>query len=308
MVLLGVCSIDSGNIIFNPGINYIMKTDDTCYYISETQEEYSDYQIVKPTCFQEGLWNASANLGLLSMHIVGIDPETCFTPSEEEDIDGHKNAILRRLMSTQSERKVSIESVDQTSSLRGDGCSPLQEDDYDIGSLDAQITADVCNWKEEANLGLQLLKYHGESGEKKKPVVKLNVHPKHCMTERHSLPATCRDTVVDFRTHGNRDLEPISEDPPEIVVDTLTLDEDVKMKERYGHGRPKHHSQPALRLFQRSNSSQVDFNNHSDQADNNQSGEILRKSSSFFKLNLVKGETGNENHWTHLFVKGTYLY
>ncbi len=298
MVLLGVRPVSSTNIIFNPGINYIMQTDDTCYYISETQEEYSDYQIVKPTCFQEGLWNASANLGLLSMYIVGIDPETFVNPSQEEDTDGQKNVILRRMMSMQSERKASVESIEHTTSLRDGHSPPIHEDiNDDIGSLDPQITAEVCNWKEEANLGLQLLRYHGESGETKKPVVKLNVHPRQCSVpeRQHSLPV-CRDNVVDFRIPTNHhDLEPISEYPPEIVVDTLATEEDVKMKDRYGN-ISRRHSQPAIRhFFQRSNS-QVDYHSRVDRSDHGNGDNGLRKSSSFFKLNILKGDTGIDLH------------
>lgn len=301
VVLLGVCPSGCTHVIFNPGIDYVMKNDDTCYYISETQEEYSDYQIVKPTCFQEGLWNASANIGLLSMYIVGIDPEKFVTP-DDEDVDGHKNVILKRMVSMQSERKLSVESIEHSPKKSSLESHPLHQED-DIGSLDPQITAEVCNWQEEANLGVQLLNYHGKNREKK-PVVKLSVVPKACQ-RRASVPATCENPLsglsvptchnplTDFRAHV--DLEPISEDliaPEIVVIDTLTDEEDVKMKEQLIE-RPKPHSQPAVLHYLNRSTSHVEQHTSQSEAHTFHHGsELTRKSSSIFRLNLHKTDTG----------------
>ncbi len=291
VVLLGVCPATSSHIIFNPGITYIMKEDDTCYYISETKEEYSDYQVVKPTCFEEGLWNTSATIGLLSMYMVGIDPDKFVSPTDSDETDGQKR-YLKRIISMQSERKISMESLPASPkrTVSDEHVLPTL-DDEDIESLDSQIIAEECNWQEEAHVGVQLLKYHSSSGEKK-PVVKLNVVPRHCShsSKRQSM-STCPNPGYDFRTH-----DPVTETAPEIVVvDTLTDEEDIHMKEQFIR-RPKPRSQPTvLNLFHRSNP-QADHHHHHHHhhhhqvAESHHGFERLRRSTSFFKLH--RGETG----------------
>ena len=287
MVLLGVRPATSSHIMFNPGITYIMKEDDTCYYISETKEEYSDYQVVKPTCFEEGLWNASATIGLLSMYMVGIDPDKFVSPTDTDETDGQKK-YLKRIISMQSDRMLSTESLSASPKRAFSDehvLAPL--DGEDVGSLDSQIIADESNWQEEAHVGVQLLKYHCSSREKK-PVVKLNVVPRHCShtSKKQSFP-TCPNPGYDFRT-----LDPVTETAPETVVamDTLTDEEDHHMKEQIIR-RPKPRSQPnVFNVFHRS-TSQADHHHHH-VAESHHGFERLRKSSSFFKLNVHRGETG----------------
>lgn len=354
MVLLGVRPANGTNIIFNPGIHYIMKPEDICYYISETREEYSDFQVVKPTSFQEGLWNASATLGLLSMYVVGIDPQNFVAPSDDEETTTEqKNVILKRMMSLQGERRLSESPIHSPSRRFSMSESPpplipatihedKEEEEEDIGSLDAQITAEVSNWQEEAQVGVQLLKYHGEKNEKK-PVVLLNVVPRQCsglFHDRHSLPVCSVDHKHEVR-YSSPELQPINETPsaPEIVViDSLSDQEDAQMKEKLVH-KPKSHSHTSVfNFFHHSSSIDSEYhappssNRHGDYhfSDHHHGGhrgshrrsshhgnthhgtghhgtghhgsghhgsghhgsDLLRKSSSFFRLNIHKNETG----------------
>ena len=215
-----------------------MSEGDTCYYISETKEEYSDYQIVKPTCFQSGLWNASATLGLLSLRLAGIDTEKFLTPSQEEEEEGrvnHQKTILKRVVSIQSERKrrASTGSHSQSPPRKLDE-NPVvvdtQEDEEEEDlSLDPQTTAEVCNWQKEAQVGLQLLKYHGVH--ESKPVVKLSVVPKAHQPDHKPVLLPSRDSVATF---NEASLGSISEDaaPDVVVVETVIDQKENRIKDR----------------------------------------------------------------------------
>ena len=145
-MLMGVRRSGVGDIIFNPGINHVMKSDDICYYISETREEYSDFRVVKPTLFQEGLWKSSAMLGLLALNIADIRPEQLL--EHPEDTVTHQENT--------------------------DGGSLMEEEE----ELDNQIAAEMSNWQHDVQRGIQLLRYHGESGDHVNPSIKLSVHSK----------------------------------------------------------------------------------------------------------------------------------
>lgn len=262
VVLLGVRQANQDKIIFNPGIRYILREDDTCYYISDTEEEYSDYQVVKPTCFQAGLWSASATLGLLSMHLAGIDPQTFIQPDGDET-DGKKQLpFAARKISDQSQ-KISIENnffvgsdFDSEETDHKEDTDIGEQHRDDIGELDTQLKAEVCNWQQDVQVGLQLLKYHGESRDSmSKPVVKFNVIPKS-----HDIICARSLSVPSPTNASSQPVEPhpetIPETYPEVVVIETETNVNTNVKEELIHHRHKLHSQfshPSLfGLFQRS--------------------------------------------------------
>ena len=264
-----------------------MREDDTCYYISDTEEEYSDYQVVKPTCFQAGLWSVSATLGLLSMHLAGIDPQTFFQPNGDET-DGKKQSPFAVRKIPDQSQKISIENKKKHFFVGSDFDS--EETDHkedtdigerhgdDIGELDTQLKAEVSNWQQDVQVGLQLLKYHGESRDNmSKPVVKFNVIPKsHSPTNDSSQPV---------EPHP----ETIPETYPEVVVIETETNENTNVKEELIH-RHKMHSQfshPSLfGLFQRSVSTDNPQEIHHHHRNKTERG----NSSTFLKLH--RGDTG----------------
>ena len=264
-----------------------MREDDTCYYISDTEEEYSDYQVVKPTCFQAGLWSVSATLGLLSMHLAGIDPQTFFQPNGDET-DGIKQSPFAVRKIPDQSQKISIENKKKHFFVGSDFDS--EETDHkedtdigerhgdDIGELDTQLKAEVSNWQQDVQVGLQLLKYHGESRDNmSKPVVKFNVIPKsHSPTNGSSQPV---------EPHP----ETIPETYPEVVVIETETNENTNVKEELIH-RHKMHSQfshPSLfGLFQRSVSTDNPQEIHHHHRNKTERG----NSSTFLKLH--RGDTG----------------
>ena len=158
-MLIGVRRSGAGNILFNPGINYVMKSDDVCYYISETKEEYSDFRVVKPTCFQEGLWKSSAMLGLLALNLADIRPEQLLEHPEDPVI--HQEHT--------------------------DGIGLEEEEEEE---LDDQVVAEMSNWQHDVQRGIQLLRYHGESGEHQfiNPSIKLSVLSKVSHSDLQRTP------------------------------------------------------------------------------------------------------------------------
>ena len=202
-MLMGVRRSGVGDIIFNPGINHVMKSDDICYYISETREEHSDFRVVKPTLFQEGLWKSSAMLGLLALNVADIRPEQLFGTHSEGN-----EGVYRRFPSFVSEysRKISTTST-------------INENDLELGvvgsediedELDEQLRAEATNWQHDISRGIQLLRYHGGERKLTKPTIKYTVHA-------NRFGSLGSDAAPPLSPHS---LEPIPEiDVPVVVVE-----------------------------------------------------------------------------------------
>ena len=261
-MLLGICPAGKTDIIFNPGLNYMMQVDDMCYYISETHEDDSDYQVVQPTCFQTGLWRTSATLGLLGMYISGIDPVQLLQQSqseyeENEICQRRKNTFQKKHPYTSKQPSGSPTStiVDPiffcgTEDIHEDSPSPEEIDEQ----LAEQLAADVTNWQHDVQLGLQLLKYHAEGEQQAaKPVVKLNVVPR-LLENQHSIRSHSLNVPSISTDDGRRQsptLETISETGPELVIveppPAVPYDMIIEKQRRI-------HSQPAILNFKRSSS------------------------------------------------------
>ena len=277
MLLLGVCPAGHTDVLFNPGINHLMSITDECYYISDTNEHYSDYQIIQASTFQSSLWRTSATLGLLAMYISGIDPDEMFHQSqeyEERDSD-NKRAFprsfsydhLKRASSPEAVPKVQVEgeTVDPALFEGTDvNVQPLEEEEL----LDEQMAVEVTNWQHDVQHGLQLLKYHGEGEQpEKKPCVKLTIRNSfdahgHHSPRSQSLPTA--GTPIPAEPYIHPPLGVIPEDDPEVVVmadcggeDPHLLPHSQKSGERQhgggggggGGGKHRIHSQPSLFHF-----------------------------------------------------------
>ena len=267
MLLLGICPLGGTDVLFNPGIHHIMDRNDECYYISETNEHYSDHQIIQASTFQSSLWRTSATLGLLAMYISGIDPDQMFHQTQEyEERDSDNKRAFPRSMSYERLKRVSspdpipdihVEGVVSGTSLtEGAELPPIEEEDL----LDEQLAVEVTNWQHDVQHGLQLLKYHGEGEQPdRKPCVKLSVrshHEGHHSPRSHSLPVSAATGVV-METHPLPSLGVIPEDEPEVVVMSeeephlLPHLQKVADKQHNSGAGGKHriHSQPSLFHF-----------------------------------------------------------
>lgn len=291
-MLLGICPAGKTDVIFNPGLNYMMQTDDMCYYISETHEDDSDYQVVQPTCFQTGLWRTSATLGLLGMYISGIDPVQLLQQSQSEY---EENEVCQRRKNT-FQKKHPYTSKQPSGSPTSTIVDPIffggTEDIYERTpspeemdeQLAEQLAADVTNWQHDIQLGLQLLKYHAEGEHQAaKPVVKLNVVPRH--ENQHSIRSHSLNVPSLSTDDGRRQsptLETISETGPELVIvegpaDPIPHDLIFEKQRRI-------HSQPSGLSFKRSSSHDfVKTLKHEDK----------RKSSSLLKLTNITDNSKN---------------
>ena len=308
VVLLGICPAGKTDIIFNPGLSYMMKVDDMCYYISETHEDDSDYQVVQPTCFQTGLWRTSATLGLLGMYISGIDPVQLLHQSQieyEENEVGHR----RKNMSQRKQSHISKQSGGSPTSTIVDPIFFSGTEDIQLSSpppeeIDEQLAekwaADVTNWQHDVQLGLQLLKYHAEGEQQAaKPVVKLNVVPRQPSLENQHSIRSHSYTVPSISTdEGRRQspvLETIQETAPELIIieaPDVGIPQDMNLEKQR-----KNHNQPALFNFRRSSSH--DF------------GRILKaedkkKSSSLLKLTNI-GDNSKNIHVAIFCLIDTFL-
>ena len=283
-VLLGICPAGETDIIFNPGLSYIMQVDDTCYYISETHEDDSDYQVVQPTCFQTGLWRTSATLGLLGMYISGIDPVQLLHQSQTdyEEIDGcqkKKNTNQQKHSHTSNQSSGSPTST-IVDPIFFSGTEDIHVSNPSLEEIDEhlaeQYAADVTNWQHDIQLGLQLLKYHAEGEQQAaKPVVKLNVVPRQTSLENHHGARPHSFHVPSISTdEGRRQspvLETIQETAPELVIiepSGATVPHDMNLEKPR-----KNHSQP---LFGFRRSSSHDFGRALKFEDKKKSSSLLK--------------------------------
>lgn len=268
VVLMGVCPSGSADIIFNPGINHLLQADDECYYISETKESNKDFQVIQPTCVQSGLLRTSATLGLLAMYLSGLDPAQIF--NQAQDYDGEGGGDVKKVLSRViSHDKVGRKYSDEGTSLISANNNPvaginnesvdvpfagLTKGNENVGinegacpeeeELDEQLAVEVTNWQHDIQLGLQLLKYHGQGEQPtQKPCVKLSV--KNPPDQHHSPRLLSLATPPPIDSHSHHQLGGIPEDGPEVVV--------VGNREYTSHSPPppkfdKHHrvhSQPS---------------------------------------------------------------
>ena len=81
MTLLGVRSQHDDNLKLNPDLHHILEDDDICYYIGFAREEYS--KVGGASTVHTALWNACANIGLLSLSLAGIDLGTVANKGSE---------------------------------------------------------------------------------------------------------------------------------------------------------------------------------------------------------------------------------
>lgn len=275
-----MCPAGQKDMIFNPGINHLLQRDDECYYISENNEVYSDYQVVQPTCVQSGLWRTSATLGLLAMYLSGIDPSQMFHQTEEyEERESDDKRTFPRVVSfDKTSRRISQSSLEfnphtdgdviEPTSFRGtDACDGLEEE------LDEQLAVEVTNWQHDIQLGLQLLKYHGEGEQlKQKPCIKLCV--KNSCTDQGNVPRSLSVPAPTTPTHVEGHTPPtlgvIPEDGPEVVVvgneeeQLHHLKIDKHQRRVYSQpnnifhlGLPKHHTESSVTLDHKRKSSSL---------------------------------------------------
>ena len=167
VALLGVQRGGSKEILFNPGIGFIMHADDTCFYIGESKEEHHTFEVVKPTTVQLGLWNMAATLASLALHLADVNPEEMHM--SEANTEGNVGL-------GQGNEKSRRRSLVSFGSGDGEGGKVMEEE----SELDEQLLAERANWQHEAERGLKLLQFHsGHDAEATfRPCVKLNIVPK----------------------------------------------------------------------------------------------------------------------------------
>ena len=207
-----------------------MHKDDICYYISDTHESNSDYQVVQPTCFQTGLWQTSATLGLLGMYISGINPANLFHQGQVsfEDMEngGNKKLMFPRTFSIDKgiKRNPSLESslphvegetIDGSAFAGTDNEEVCIVDDDEM-LIDEQLAVEMTNWQHDVQLGLQLLNYHAKHDMIHRPCVKLSIK---CCDDHFSMPSRTRSI-------------PVNEDhvPPVIVLDAIPEDSSGRLQ------------------------------------------------------------------------------
>jgi potassium channel subfamily T protein 1 len=228
VVLIGVKPAGSELIKFNPGIHHIMNIDDTCYYISETSEVNSDYQVIQPSSFQSGLWKTTAMLGLLGMYMSGIDLGDMFHQGQHfEDVGGIDQTTKLAFPRTNSHKSLqeNMSSPHPTRLLDTGSNHGNDEEDHDE-LMDEHMAVEMTNWHHEAQLGIQLLHYHAQGDFTHKPCVKLSVKDHHHNHHHHYYGQFGRSnskmSPIMTPHHFHHPLNIIPEDadvpPPDSVV------------------------------------------------------------------------------------------
>ena len=254
MALLGVQRGETKKILFNPGVEFIMRADDTCFYIGESKEEHHTFEVVKPTKFQMGLWSATATLASLALHLAEFDPE-----------DLHPNEVAENGMSeglgNPSEKVKRLSRLVSLTSLNSGEGGPVTEEEVE---LDQQLLAERANWQHEAERGLKLLQFHSGHDTEARPCVKLNIVPKTgatCSIEHDDQP-TCS---ID-----EEDVAPQVVVIPQVRVFESVVKESSELLQpqdsppkTHHHHHHHHHERPTIMSLLR-HSLSVDHHHHGD--------------------------------------------
>ena len=164
MTLLGVGR--DGKLQLNPDLHHILEDDDICYYIGFAREEYG--KAGGASTVHTALWNACANIGMLSIRVAGIDPDF----SEAARSSGEGGGENETASSPNEKARPFPSEAKSCSSVGSISSSEQRHGDHKDKN---------SHWN-EARRGLQLLKFHSQMDFHANPIVKVNLPvrtPKH---------------------------------------------------------------------------------------------------------------------------------
>lgn len=185
MTLLGVRPKHLRHILLNPGLHYVLGEDDICYYIGFTREEYSKVRETLPSTVRTMLWEACANMALVSLLVAGINPDKL----GGKLASGKPDEAPSRMNSPDTCEEEGVREGEGEEENRGGACeiASCHSDQFPSRGEDSEPIARERTAKEhscsegqssERNVvkrGLKLLRYHSRIDICANPVVKVNV-------------------------------------------------------------------------------------------------------------------------------------